>query len=103
MNFSLKPSLRLKARSDYRDSAATSDLCIALRLIGNFSIFTATNCISHSLQKNCCIVNKPLVLVIFTFQLIKFYLLLLFTSSHCTMGGNQLKVEDGVGEEEKII
>ena len=33
--------------------------CIALQLIGNFSIFSATHCVSCWSQQNHCSVNKP--------------------------------------------
>ena len=46
----------LKSRLDYSDSAATSTV---LRLIGIFSIFTPTHCISHWSQQNRCSLNKP--------------------------------------------
>ena len=50
----------LKARSDYSNSAATSNLSSVLLLIGNFSLFTATHCISHWSQQNHCSLNEPL-------------------------------------------
>ena len=49
----------LKAHSDYCDLAVNSDLCSALQLIGNFSIFTAMYCISCWLQQNHCGLMEP--------------------------------------------